>query len=115
LVAEESVVVADNTANASDCCIDASIFARSGSFGAEDYNKGGTRGRLYVNGSIVQDTRGTVGTFSGSKIKTGYLKSYTYDQRLSDPAFRPPFYPGFFTQTYNISSWWESVHVPRFD
>jgi hypothetical protein len=115
LVAEKSVVVADNTANASDCHIDASIFVRSGSFGAEDYNKGGTRGRLYINGSIVQDTRGAVGTFSGSKIKTGYLKSYTYDQRLSDPTFRPPFYPGFFTQTYSISSWWESVHVPRFD
>jgi hypothetical protein len=115
LVSESNVTVADNKANETDVFIDASIFARSGSFSAENYSKGKARGTLNILGSIVQDTRGAVGTFSGSTLKTGYLKRYRYDDRLADPTFRPPFYPGFYTQTYAISSWWESIHIPRFE
>jgi len=116
LVSETNVTVADNTANSADVYIDASIFARSGSFSAENYSKGKPRGNLFINGSIVQDTRGAVGTFaSGAGLKTGFLKRYRYDDRLSDPNFRPPYYPGFTTQTFAISSWWESVHIPRFN
>ena len=116
LVSENDVTVADNTPNATNITIDASIFARSGSFSAENYNKGKTRGTINLLGSIVQDERGAVGTFaSGTGIKTGYLKAYTYDDRLADPSFRPPYYPGFYTQKFAIASWWESVHIPRFD
>jgi hypothetical protein len=115
LVCENDVTVANNTANAGDCVIDGCIFSRSGSFTAEDWNAGKPRGRLYVSGSIVQDTRGAVGTFSGSTLKTGYLKSYRFDQRLADPLFRPPGFPGFYAQTYAIGSWWESVHIPKFN
>jgi hypothetical protein len=114
LVSENNITIADNTANASDVYIDASVFARSGSFGAENYSSGSPRGHLYLNGSIVQNKRGAVGTFSGSTVKTGYLKAYRYDDRLSDPAFRPPYYPGFMSVAYPISSWWESVHIPKF-
>jgi hypothetical protein len=115
LVCEKNITVADNTPNSTDCIIDGCIFSRSGSFGAEDYNKGKPRGKLQITGSIVQDTRGAVGTFSGSGIKTGFLKSYRYDNRLADPNFRPPGFPGFYAQTYAIGSWWESVHIPKFN
>jgi hypothetical protein len=115
LVSETNVTVADNKANETDVYIDASIFARSGSFSAENYSKGKARGTLNILGSVVQDSRGAVGTFSGSTLKTGYLKRYRYDDRLADPTFRPPFFPGFYMQTYAISSWWESVHIPKFE
>jgi cytoskeletal protein CcmA (bactofilin family) len=114
LVSENNITIADNTANSSDVYIDGSVFARSGSFGAENYDKGSPRGHVYLNGSIVQNKRGAVGTFSGSTVKTGYLKAYRYDDRLADPAFRPPYYPGWVSISYPIASWWESVHIPKF-
>ncbi len=114
LVSENNVTVADNAANGTDVYIDGSVFCRNGSFGAENYGSGSPRGHLYLNGSIVQNKRGAVGTFSGSTVKTGYLKAYRYDDRLADPAFRPPFYPGFMSVAYPISSWWESVRIPKF-
>jgi hypothetical protein len=114
LVAESNVVVADNSANNSDCEIDAAIFARSGSFMAENYSTRPVSGQLRLIGSIVQNTRGAVGTFSGSHIVSGFSKRYRYDTRYSDPNVRPPFFPGFFTQTLQISGWWESFRLPRF-
>jgi hypothetical protein len=114
LVAESNVIVANNTANNSNCEIDAAIFARSGSFMAEDWSKRPVSGQLRIIGSIVQETRGAVGTFSGSSIKSGFSKRYRYDPRLADPNYRPPYYPGFYTQTFQIAGWWESFRLPRF-
>jgi len=115
LIAETNVMVADNAANSSDCIIDASIFARDGSFIVENWSKGSPRGELYISGSIVHDERGPVGTFHGAGIlKTGFSKRYRYDDRLADPTFRPPYYPGFYTRSHAIAGWWESVHVPEF-
>lgn len=117
LVANANVVVADNAANSSNCEIDASIFARSGSFTAENYGSGPTRGQMRVLGSIVQESRGAVGTYQNGQntLKTGYNKYYKYDERLANLNFRPPFYPGFGTKTYTIASWWESVQMPKFN
>jgi hypothetical protein len=116
LIAEDNIIVANITPNLTDCRIDAAMFARDGSFRAEAHNTGSPRGTLHVFGSIVQDERGAVGTFnSGTNVlKTGYYKAYRYDQRLANPSFRPPYYPGFYTQTFAVASWWESVHIPRF-
>ncbi len=115
LVAEKYVMIADNLPNSTDVLIDASIFVRSGQFGADNYQSSGIRGRAYVNGSIVQATRGAIGTFaSNGTLKSGYLKSYRYDERLADPNFRPPFYPGFCKESFPIASWWESVRIPKF-
>lgn len=117
LVANSSVIVADNVANSTGCEVDASIFARTGSFTAEDYNSGPPRGQLRVLGSIVQQTRGEIGTFNNGQntLKTGFSKYYKYDERLANQNFRPPYYPGFVTKTYTIASWWESVQVPKFN
>lgn len=115
LVADKYVTIADNVPNSTDVIIDASIFVRSGDFGAENYQSSGIRGRACVIGSIVQATRGAVGTFaSNGTLKSGYLKSYRYDERLADPNFRPPFYPGFYKESFPIASWWESVRIPKY-
>lgn len=117
LVSNVSVVIADNAANSTGCEVDGSVFARSGSFTVENYNTGSPRGQLKIVGSIVQESRGTVGTFQNGQntLKTGYNKYYKYDERLANPNFRPPYYPGFMTKTYTIASWWESVQMPKFN
>jgi hypothetical protein len=112
LVANQNVVVADNTANNSNCQIDAAVFARTGSFMAENYNSRGIDGTLNLIGSIVQETRGAVGQFNGSNLTSGFSKRYRYDPRFEDPTFRPPYYPGYYVRTYNITNWWESYRLP---
>ena len=114
LIAETNVMVADNAANSSGVYIDASVFARDGSFIVENWSKGSPRGELHLLGSIVHNKRGPVGTFKGMGVlRTGYSKRYKYDDRLADPMFRPPQYPGFTTRSHAIAGWWESVHIPE--
>jgi len=113
LLAERNIVVADNPANNSHCEIDGSIFTRTGSFQAEGYNRGPLFGELRINGSIVQNTRGPVGTISGTTLVTGFSKRYRYDDRLARPGFGPPFYPLYSIKTYAITNWWESYRVPN--
>lgn len=115
LVAEQNVVVANNAANNNHCEIHGSVFARTGSLMAENYNTRPIAGELRLLGSIVQDTRGAVGTFSGSTLNSGFSKRYRYDDRLADQSFRPPFYPGYYVSTYAITNWWESYRVMQFE
>lgn len=116
LVANSDVIIKSTVPNQTDCEVDGNVFARSGMFTAEDYNMGNPRGTLRLRGSIVQYSRGAVGTFQNGQntLKTGYYKWYRYDERLNDPNFRPPFYPGYYTKALTIASWWESVAAPRF-
>lgn len=114
LVAEDDVIVADNAANNSNCEIDASVFCRTGSFYAENYNTRPVSGKLKLIGGIIQDTRGAVGTFAGSSLQSGFSKRYYFDPRLSDPAVRPPFFPGYYTQTLTVANWWENVRIPSY-
>lgn len=114
LVAEQSVIIADNPANQSDCIIQGNIFARSGSLTVENFSNGVLRGRLSIYGSIVQDTRGAVGTNFGGVLNSGYFKSYAYDPRLYDPNFRPPTYPGYVPASSPVIGWWESMRLPDF-
>ena len=111
LVANNNVVVADNIVTNGNREIDGSIFCRTGSFTAENYTTRSIDGQLRVLGSIVQNTRGAIGTFSGTTIKTGFLKAYRYDDRLLDPTARPPYYPGWLQKNYAILNWWESYRV----
>jgi hypothetical protein len=62
----------------SNLIIDAAILAIQHSFMVDNYGCGAQLGHLTVNGAIAQYFRGAVGTSAG----TGYLKSYTYDNRL---------------------------------
>jgi hypothetical protein len=112
LVAEQRIVVVDNIPNRDNCVIHGSIFSRDSSFTVEKYDEGyASRGFLFVLGSIVQDTRGSIGTYSGGVPVTGYSKRYVYDDRLANPSVRPPFFPGFYPSTLPITAWWESPVV----
>ncbi|HTY60263.1 MAG TPA: hypothetical protein VMF59_15680 [Bacteroidota bacterium] len=116
LCANNSVIVADDIAGATSRTIDASIFARTGSFTAENYSTRPINGELRVLGSIVQNSRGAVGTFNGSStLQSGFYKRYKFDDRLADPNVRPPSYPGFIRRAYTITQWWESYHVMSFN
>jgi hypothetical protein len=67
--------------------IDAAILALQHSFIVDNFDCGAPLGQLAVTGAIAQYFRGAVGT-SGSS-GTGYLKDYTYDNRLA--VLLPPF------------------------
>ncbi len=73
--------------------IDAAILAIQHSFIVDHYNCGAALGTLTVNGAIAQRFRGAVGTFSGGVINHGYVKQYSYDDRLrylTPPHFLDP-------------------------
>jgi hypothetical protein len=97
----KNVVVADNTANRTDCEINAHIMALNKSFYVQNHDSGSPRGDLIVYGGIAQQTRGAVGTFSGDTTTHGYHKSYHFDRRLT--SWSPPGYP--VTGGYILASW----------
>ena len=103
IVAQNNVLITDNTANHSDINIDASIFCEKGGFGADNYDKRPDSGDINLIGGIIQNTRQAVGTFNGSGLKTGFAKRYAYDNRMM--SISPPSFPG--TGSYEIVSWLE--------
>ena len=71
--------------------IDAAMLALNHSFIVDNYDCGSPiTGNLTINGAIAQLFRGTVGTTSGGRSVTGYLKNYNYDDRLA--VQQPPFF-----------------------
>lgn len=66
--------------------IEAAILTLEHSFIVDNWNCGAPLGTLKVTGAIAQRFRGPVGT-SGNGTTTGYVKDYTYDDRLK---FRNP-------------------------
>lgn len=63
--------------------VDAAILSLKHSFIVDHYDCGPQMGNLTINGALVQNFRGAVGTTGGAQGSTGYLKNYTYDSRLS--------------------------------
>lgn len=103
IVAKNNVYVTDNAANNNNINIDASIYCEVGNFAAENYNNRPISGRINLLGGIIQYQRGAVGTFVGTGIKTGFYKTYRYDERLM--LLSPPAFPG--TGSFEIVSWYE--------
>ncbi len=64
----------------------AAVLSTKNSFVVDNYNCGKELGKLNVYGAIAQNFRGIVGT-SGN---TGYIKNYTYDERLATD--EPPYF-----------------------
>lgn len=79
IVANNSVIIKDKQKNMK---INASIYAFNESFYVQDYNEGDPKGQLTIFGSLMQNYRGAVGTFSGNNIVTGYYKNYIYDNKI---------------------------------
>ncbi len=111
LVSEKDIFVTDNEANNDNIEIHATMFTRTGSFQAENYDTRPPSGIIKLIGGLVQVKRGPVGTgqfVDGKvKIKSGFLKRYYYDDRLADPLYRPPSFPGYWSRTLRVVSWWE--------
>ena len=108
IVAENNVYITDNTQNSNNINIDAAIYCQNGSFTAENYNKRPVSGTINLLGGITQNVRGPVGTFSinhsgGINIRSGFNKSYRYDERLMFSS--PPAYPN--TGSFELDSWCE--------
>lgn len=83
--------------------IDAAILALQHSFIVDNYAAGAPLGTLTVKGAIAQKFRGPVGTGSGSTVATGYVKNYTYDDRLryrTPPSFLDPVKTSWRIQRY---------------
>jgi len=100
LCATDSIVITNNTNNASGITIQAALFSLNKGLGAEQYDNGISRGRINLTGGISQKQRAAVGLVGGG---SGYSKSYRYDNRLMTQS--PPFYPT--TGSYMILSWYE--------
>ncbi|MCU1557990.1 MAG: hypothetical protein JWN09_1985 [Microbacteriaceae bacterium] len=92
-----------NLLSDSDRRIDAAIISVAHTFQVQNFNKGGVRGSLTVNGAIAQKFRGPVGTGGSSGTVTGYSKNYVYDARLKYTA--PPKFLSPVTTTYGVTTW----------
>ncbi|MCA9730961.1 DUF4900 domain-containing protein [candidate division KSB1 bacterium] len=103
MISVKNVIVADNTANRTDCTINGAILTLGDSFTVENYASGSHRGVLSIYGSLSQKVRGPVGTFGGWYGATGYNKNYHYDQRLNSMV--PPYFPT--TGQYEVTNWTE--------
>jgi hypothetical protein len=82
-----------NLSPTGDVTIEAAILSLRHSFIVDNYNCGAALGNLNVTGAIAQKYRGPVGTGSNGNASTGFLKNYTYDDRLryrSPPYFLSP-------------------------
>lgn len=109
LVAKDDIRIATNAPN--NLNIFAAMLATGqasasddGQFMVDKYNTGSPRGDLTVWGSIVQQTRGAVGTFNSSGTSTGFAKNYGYDDRFRNSA--PPYYPRVSTKV-DFDGWRE--------
>uniref|UniRef100_A0A832G2N0 Uncharacterized protein n=1 Tax=Ignavibacterium album TaxID=591197 RepID=A0A832G2N0_9BACT len=103
IVAQSNVWITENSANNNNININASIYVEQGGFGAQNYNTRPVSGTINLLGGIIQNTRQAVGTFNSGVIKTGFSKSYRYDDRFMTAS--PPFFPG--TGGFEIVSWYE--------
>lgn len=103
IVAQSNVWITENSANNNNININASIYVEQGGFGAQNYSTRPVSGTINLLGGIIQKTRQAVGTFNSGVIKTGFSKSYRYDDRFMTAS--PPFFPG--TGGFEIVSWYE--------
>jgi hypothetical protein len=105
IVADNDVMITDNTKNSNNVTIDASIFSLTGGFGAENYDTRSVCGDLNLVGAIQAKDRNPVGTFSGGTLQHGFHKDYDYDSRLGDTP--PAGYPQ--TTNFQVKNWYENT------
>ena len=106
LVAERMAYITRNTSRtaASVLNIDAAIYCHTGEFTAEQYWAAGIHGRVSLFGSVTQNSAGSLGTFGGSGILTGFFYSIRHDGRFL--AATPPHFPS--SDKYKLVTWWEN-------
>ncbi|GAB2482229.1 hypothetical protein [Jatrophihabitans fulvus] len=88
-----------------DRTIEAAVFALSGSFGTDNYNRGDAIGKLIVNGGIYQSHRGGNGVVSGTSNLSGTTLTYTYvDLQRAELPYVPPSTSGNDVRPWNVVS-----------
>jgi hypothetical protein len=90
------------TCDLSNPYIDAVILALNHSFLVNNYSSGSSLGTMNLYGTIDQDWRGPVGTFSGNTVASGYAKNFQYDPRLV--YLSPPYYLNPGTSQWGFAS-----------
>ncbi len=90
------------TCDLSNPTIDAVALSLTDSFLVNNYTSGSSLGTLNVYGTIDEDWRGPVGTFSGGSVSSGYAKNYVYDPRLV--YLSPPYYLNPGTSQWGFAS-----------
>jgi Tfp pilus assembly protein PilX len=80
--------------------VDSSLLSVAHTIQVQNYDKGGSRGTLTVNGAMAQKFRGIVRNGAN-----GYLKNYVYDARLRYTA--PPKFLAPAATTYGVNVWIE--------
>lgn len=89
--------------------LDAAVLSVQHSFLVQNWNQGaeissGSSNKLQVRGAIAQRFRGPVGTSgtsNGNTYRTGYLKEYSYDDRLLNAP--PPYFLKPLTSPYAVT------------
>jgi len=79
----------------------AAILAVNHSFIVDNFNCGSALNNLTLYGTVAQLFRGPVGTTSSGTVATGYIKKYTYDDRLATiepPDFLSPLSAAWYVQ-----------------
>ena len=91
--------------------IDAAVFALSGSFFTDNYNRGVALGPLTVNGGIYQSHRGANGmqweyrSTDTKRASSGYSLQYHYvDLEHADLPYAPPATGGSNSRVWNVVS-----------
>jgi hypothetical protein len=104
-------VNSDNlTGSVSNVDVHAAILTVKHSFRVQAYRYGEFLQDLTVYGSIGQQYRGIVGTFSGGNGVTGYEKDYTYDQKLRYTS--PPHFLDPVASAWGVNTWAECEPMP---
>jgi hypothetical protein len=62
-------------------------------FGVQDYASKPASGNMNLVGGIIMNSYQAIGTFNSGGLVSGYNKNFTYDQRLLDRSFAPPYFP----------------------
>jgi hypothetical protein len=96
LIADHSVIIADNTANRSNIVIHGAVMAVDSAFYVQNLSSGDPRGTMTIVGSVIQKYRGTrastsVDSDGNVTITKGYRLKMHYDTRFMQ--FGPPHFP----------------------
>ena len=106
IVAERMAYISedDTRGPASQVTIQGAIYCQNGELTAENFWQLGKHGRLYVTGSLVQKTAGSLGIFDSGGLKNGFYYSVRHDSRFLVTG--PPMFP--MSDKYELASWWEN-------
>jgi hypothetical protein len=107
LVAERMAYIATTGISrngSSQTYLDAAVYCHNGILAVENYNTVPVSGRFNLIGGATMKGATVFGTFSGSTLVSGMLRTLRYDSRFLSQS--PPSFP--FANKCELVSWWEN-------